>query len=177
MFNDETQVDDLENTSEEEVEESEAEPEEEAEEEPTKDWEAEAKKWEAIAKRKAKQSATKEVKADTPVSLDQELIDLTYRNYLGSIGLTSKSVQDEAIATAKKLGMQVAGIQNDEALMAVFRQKQEIAKTNNAIAKGTGGAAIRKKDVDYYVSQMKSGKSLPEDISGDMAVKILKSLK
>ena len=170
MQNDENQEDvTLENDIKEETTEEEAEVVEEVEE---KDWEKEAKKWEAIAKRKAKKAETAE--PVTPQALDADLIDITYRNYLAAAGLTSKSVQDEAMALAKKMQIPVSSIQADESIMEVLRAKQANATTNQATAKGTGGAGVKPKGADYYASQIKSGRKI--DTAGlgrGMAEKIL----
>lgn len=181
MPNDEIQEDvTLENDVEVEETEEETETSEDTEDETTeeKDWKAEAKKWEAIAKRKAKkvEKSETEVGATAP-AYDEELIEITYRNFLGNIGLESKSVQDEAIQLAKKMGKKVSEIQSDPAIMAVLKAKEEIARTNKATSKGTGGAAVKKKGADWYANQVKSGKSISEDdIAGKSAMDILKAL-
>jgi hypothetical protein len=182
MFNDENQEDvTLENNVEQEEETVE---EETQEADDSTDVEAElakaraeAKKWEAIAKRKAKRAEEASAEAPaSPAQLDQELINLTYKNYLGGLGITNPSVQDEAISLAKKMGMAVSQIQSDPAVMEILQTKQKIAVANNAIAKGTGGSALRKKDVDYLASQVAQGKSI-DKISGKDAVALLKKLK
>jgi len=167
MQTDETQEDvTLENDIEEET------TEEVVEEVEEKDWEKEAKKWEAIAKRKAKKAETAE--PVTPQALDADLIDITYRNYLAAAGLTSKSVQDDAMALAKRMQISVSSIQADESIMEVLRAKQANATTNQATAKGTGGAGVKPRGADYYASQIKSGRKI--DTAGlgrGMAEKIL----
>jgi len=171
MTTDETQEDvTLENDIEEETTEEEVV--EEAEE---KDWEKEAKKWEAIAKRKAKKAEEAEPTAEqAPQALDADLIDITYRNYLAAAGLTSKAVQDDAMALAKKMQISVSAIQADESIMEVLKAKQANATTNQATTKGTGGAGVKPKGADYYASQIKSGRKI--DTAGlgrGMAEKIL----
>ena len=136
---------------------------------------AEAKKWEAIAKRKAKK-AEEASTPDTPQSLDQDLINLTYKNYLGGLGITNQSVQDEAISLAKKMGMAVSQLQSDPAIMEILKAKQKVAQTNNAMTKGTGGAALKRKDADYYASKVANGGTL-DSISGKEAVELLRKLK
>jgi regulator of protease activity HflC (stomatin/prohibitin superfamily) len=183
MQNDEIQEDvTLENNVEEEVEET---VDEQSEADDSTDAEAElakaraaAKKWEAIAKRKAKKAeeAGATQAPASPAQLDQELINLTYKNYLGGLGITNPSVQDEAINLAKKMGMAVSQIQSDPAVMEILQTKQKMAVANSALAKGTGGSALRKKDVDYLASQVAQGKSI-EKISGKDAVALLKKLK
>jgi hypothetical protein len=181
MFNDESQEDVTLENNVEEVEET-------VEEEETEDStnveaelakaRAEAKKWEAIAKRKAKKAeeAGATQAPASPAQLDEELINLTYKNYLGGLGITNPTVQDEAINLAKKMGMAVSQLQSDPAVMEILQTKQKIAQTNNAIAKGTGGSALKKKDVDYLASKVASGGTL-DKISGKDAVALLKKLK
>jgi len=173
MQNDENQEDvTLENDIKEETTEEEAEVVEEVEE---KDWEKEAKKWEAIAKRKAKKAETAE--PVTPQALDADLIDITYRNYLAAAGLTSKSVQDEAMALAKKMQIPVSSIQADESIMEVLRAKQANATTNQATAKGTGGAGVKPRGAEYYASQIKSGRGIDKsNLQRGMAAEILKQM-
>ena len=177
MFNDETQEDTtLENSVEdEEVEETTEDVDDstDAEAELAKA-RAEAKKWEAIAKRKAKKA--EEVAPATPQALDQELINLTYKNYLGGIGLTNPTVQDEAINLARKMGMAVSQLQSDPAIMEILQAKQKIAATNNAMTKGTGGSALKKKDAEFLASKVANGGTL-EAISGRDAVALLKKFK
>lgn len=181
MPNDETQVDDLANTSEEaqddtSTDQSEDESQDDGDEQVT-DWEKEAKKWEAIAKRNAKKAEkAKETTTDTPdVTLDKELVMLTYRNFLTGLGITSPSVQDEAMATAKKLGMSISQLQSDPVVMEIFMKKQEKATTNASLAKGASGATKRGKGVDFYTSQIASGRPIT-DINGDDAVKLLERM-
>ena len=183
MFNDETQDDvTLQDTStEEETEEVSDNVEDTTDVDPQAELakaRAEAKKWEAIAKRnRAKQGeADVTTPSKDPVALDQELIKLTYKNYLAGLGLTNSSVQDEAISLAKKMGMSISELPSDNALMEVLKKKQEHAVTNNAIAKGTGGNSVRKKDVDYHAAQIAQGKPITS-ISGKDAVALLNKLK
>jgi len=138
---------------------------------------AEAKKWEAIAKRKAKRAEEASATAPvTPQALDQELINLTYKNYLGGLGITNPSVQDEAINLAKKMGMAVSQLQSDPAVMEILQTKQKLAVANGALARGTGDSTLRKKDVDYLASQVSQGKAI-DKISGKDAVALLKKLR
>jgi hypothetical protein len=182
MQNDDTQVDDLENTSDDSQDttsddHSDDESQGDGDEQVT-DWEKEAKKWEAIAKRNAKKAEkAKETPAtDTPdVPLDKELVMLTYRNFLTGLGITSPSVQDEAMATAKKLGMSISQLQSDPVVMEIFMKKQEKATTNASLAKGSSGASKRSKGVDFHASQIASGRPIT-DISGDDAVKLLERM-
>lgn len=183
MFNDETQEDvTLKNTSEEEeTEEVSDNVEDTTEVDPQAELakaHANAKKWEAIAKRgRAKQGEAVTLPNPGPApSLDQELINLTYKNYLTGIGLSNSGVQDEAISLAKKMGVAISAISSDTALMEVLKKKQEHAVTNNAIAKGTGGSATRKKDVDYLAGQIAQGKPITS-ISGVDAVALLAKMK
>jgi hypothetical protein len=183
MLNDETQEDVTSVNNVEEVDETVEEETQDADESTDVEAElakarAEAKKWEAIAKRKAKRAEETSASQEpvTPAQLDQELINLTYKNYLGGLGITNPSVQDEAISLAKKMGMAVSQLQSDPAVMEILRTKQKIAVTNNAIAPGTGGTALRKKDVDYLASKVVNGGTL-DKISGKDAVALLKKLK
>jgi tRNA A37 N6-isopentenylltransferase MiaA len=182
MQNDEIQEDvTLENNVEEEVEET---VDEQSDADDSTDVEAElakaraeAKKWEAIAKRKAKKAEEVVAQAPTtPQALDQELINLTYKNYLGGLGLTNPTVQDEAISLAKRMGIAVSQLQADPAIMEILQTKQKIAVTNNAITKGTGGSALRKKDVEFLASKVANGGTL-DSISGKDAVALLKKFK
>jgi hypothetical protein len=180
MLNDETQEDVTSVNNVEEVEETVEEETQDADESTDVEAElakarAEAKKWEAIAKRKAKR-AEETVKTDAPQALDQELINLTYKNYLGGLGITHPDVQDEAISLAKRMGVAVSQIQSDPAIMEILQTKQKIAVTNKAIAKGTGGAATRKKDVDYLATKVANGGTI-DSISGKDAVALLRKLK
>jgi len=170
MQTDETQEDvTLENDIEEET------TEEVVEEAGEKDWEKEAKKWEAIAKRKAKKAETAEPVA--PQALDADLIDITYRNYLAAAGLTSKSVQDDAMALAKRMQISVSSIQADESIMEVLRAKQANATTNQATAKGTGGAGVKPRGAEYYAAQIKSGRGIDKsNLQRGMAAEILKQM-
>jgi len=136
---------------------------------------AEAKKWEAIAKRN-RTKVDAPVTTDAPVALDQELISLTYKNYLTGLGISNNGVQDEAIALAKKMGMAISALSSDSAVMEILKKKQEIAVTNNAIAKGTGGNSVRKKDVDYHMAQVAQGKPITA-ISGKDAVALLNKMR
>ena len=180
MINDETQgdvtlendVEEVEETVEEEEETDDSEDDVEAQLAQAR---AEAKKWEAIAKRKAKKA--EEVSTpDTPQDLDQDLINLTYKNYLGGLGITNASVQDEAISLAKKMGMAVSQLQADPAIMEILKAKQKVAQTNNAMTKGTGGSALKRKDTDYYAQKVANGGTL-DKISGKDAVALLNKLK
>jgi hypothetical protein len=74
------------------------------------------------------------------------------------------------------MGMAVSQIQSDPAVMEILQTKQKMAVANSALAKGTGGSALRKKDVDYLASQVAQGKSI-DKISGKDAVALLKKLK
>lgn len=140
------------------------------------DWKAEAKKWEAIAKRNAKK-VEKVVAAPTtqaPVQLDEELIQITYKNHLSGLGLTDSSIQDEAIALSKKLGVSIAKIQDDPALMEVLKTKQKQAVAQKAIAGGTGGSAVVRNDTNRIAAKIAQGQSVKEDdISGDQALEML----
>lgn len=173
MFTDENQEDvTLENdVTPEEEEETVEETETESDSEP--DWKAEAKKWEAIAKRKAKKAETT-ASEPQPASYDEELIQLTYKNHLSSIGLSDSSVQEEAIALAKKLGTSVAKLQNDSALMEVLQAKQRSAVAKKAVASSTGGSAIKRNDTERLSQQITSGKAVKEDdVSGGQALEML----
>jgi len=178
MFNDDNQEDvTLENDVNEEVDESTDEEEvDESTENNVDALRAENKKLKAILARKAKK--TEEVVAQPTASqaLDQDLINLTYKNFLGGIGINNPSVQDEAINLAKRMGIAVSQIQSDPALMEVLQAKQKIAVTNNAMTKGTGGSALKKRDADFIASKVSNGGTL-ESISGKDAVAVLKRFK
>jgi regulator of protease activity HflC (stomatin/prohibitin superfamily) len=183
MQNDEIQEDvTLENNVEEEVEET---VDEQSDADDSTDVEAElakaraeAKKWEAIAKRKAKRAeeAGATQAPASPTQLDQEFIDLTYKNFFSSIGLTNPSVQNEAKAYAKRAGISITQLQSDPIAMGVLLEKQKIAVTNNAMTKGTGGSALRKKDAEFLASKVANGGTL-DTISGKDAVALLKKFK
>lgn len=136
---------------------------------------AEAKKWEAIAKRKAKKA--EEAQATTveaPTGFDEELLQLTYKNHLASVGLTESSVQEEAIALAKKMGTSIAKIQDDPALMEVLKAKNKYAIAKKATANGTGGSTVQRSDTSRLASQVAAGKALKDDdISGAQALEML----
>lgn len=175
MFNDDTQEDvTLENNvTEEEV----VEQEEEVTIDPQAELErarAEAKKWEAIAKRNVKK-AEKAVEAPTSVAqFDEELIQITYKNHLAGIGLTDSSIQDEAIALSKKMGVSIAKIHEDAALMEVLKTKQKQAVAQKAIAGGTGGATVVRNDTNRIAAKITQGQSVKEDdMTGAQALEML----
>jgi hypothetical protein len=90
--------------------------------------------------------------------------------------LTNPSVQDEAISLAKRMGIAVSQLQADPAIMEILQTKQKIAVTNNAMTKGTGGSALRKKDAEFLASKVANGGTL-DNISGKDAIAVLKKLK
>ncbi len=175
MFNDDNQEDvTLENDV---TEESVVEQEEEVTIDPQAELErarAEAKKWEAIAKRNAKKVEKTVEAPSSPAQFDEELIQITYKNHLAGIGLTDSSIQDEAIALSKKMGVSIAKIQEDSALMEVLKTKQKQAVAQKAIAGGTGGSAVVRNDVNRVAAKISQGQSIKEDdISGDQALEML----
>jgi hypothetical protein len=170
MFTDETQEDTTLQNS--------VEPEEEtvtetpAQEPKVTDWEAEAKKWEAIAKRKAKQAA--EATPAPAVSMDQELVQITYRNHLSSLGISTQEAQDKAFEYAKKTGQPLTQLVTDPAIMEVLKAANKAAITKQAIAPGTGGAAVHRNDTGRLASAISQGKSVKDDdISGEQALELL----
>lgn len=175
MFNDDTQEDvTLENdvTEESVEEESEVSIDPQAELERAR---AEAKKWEAIAKRNAKKAEkTVETPVATAQGFDEELIQITYKNHLSGIGLTDPSIQDEAIALSKRMGVSIAKIHEDTALMEVLKTKQKQAIAQKAVAVGTGGSAVVRNDTNRIAAKISQGQSVKEDdISGDQALEML----
>lgn len=174
MFNDENQEDvTLENdvTEESVEEESEVSIDPQAELERAR---AEAKKWEAIAKRNAKKVEKAVETTQAPVQLDEELIQITYKNHLSGLGLTDSSIQDEAIALAKRMGVSLAKIQDDPALMEVLKTKQKQAVAQRAVAGGTGGATVVRNDTNRMAAKITQGGSVKEDdISGAQALEML----
>lgn len=174
MFNDENQEDvTLQNNVNSEGEAAVAE--ENTDTEP--DWKAESKKWEAIAKRNAKKVEKGVEVAEAPRAtreFDEELIQITYKNHLAGIGLTDSSIQDEAIALSKKMGVSIAKIQDDSAIMEVLKTKQKQAVAQKAVAGGTGGAAVVRNDTNRIVAKIAQGQAVKEDdISGEQALEML----
>lgn len=170
MFNDETQEDvTLQNNVEPEEETVTEDP---APEPKVTDWEAEAKKWEAIAKRKAKQAA--ETAPAPAVSMDQELVNLTYRNHLSSLGISTQEAQDKAFEYAKKTGQAVTQVAADPAIMEVLKAANKAAITKQAIAPGTGGSTVQRNDTGRLASAISQGKTVKDDdISGAQALELL----
>lgn len=172
MFNDETQeVETSENIDEQEVEETVDEVEDVSTESET-DWKAEAKKWEAIARRKAKKAES--VAPVAPTSIDADLADTVYRNHLSAHGLTTQDAQDKAFELAKKTGVSVTKLTQDADILAVLQAKEKAAKTKQAIAPGTGGSTVQKSDTSRLAASISQGKSIKDsDISGGQALELL----
>lgn len=172
MQNDETQEDvTLENDVEQEEEETVEVEDESTESEP--DWKAEAKKWEAIARRKAKKAETVEA-PQTPASIDAELVMDVYRNHLTSHGLTTQDAQDKAFEMAKRAGITVTKLTQDPDFLSVLQAKEKAAKTKQAIASGTGGSTVQKSDTSRIANSISQGKTLKDgDLTGDQALELL----
>jgi hypothetical protein len=177
MQNDDIQEDvTLENNVEQEVEEtedfSEETPEESTEE--TTDWKAEAKKWEAIARRKAKKAEAVESAPQVAPAIDAELAETVYRNHLASHGLTTQEAQDKAFELAKKTGVSVTKLTQDADILEVLRAKDKAARTKQAVSSSTGGTTVTRTNTARVAGAISQGKSIKEsDLSGAQALEIL----
>ncbi len=130
----------------------------------------------AAAKRLREKSSKEDGSKESTVkgSFDQELIARTF--LAAQAGITDKDVQNEALRLASKFGMNIAEAMDDPDISTRLKTLQKQKTTQNAIAKGTGGAATRTKDATYYLTYFKQHGDFPEGTPSSMIAKVTQDL-
>jgi hypothetical protein len=102
--------------------------------------------------------------------------DLVARTYLAANGITDKEVQQEAIRLAKKFDFSIDAALDDEDIKTRLDNLVKQKTTQRAIAKNTGGASQKQKDVGYYLSYFKQHGDFPTGTSSSMIAKVTQAL-
>lgn len=130
----------------------------------------------AAAKRLREKGSREDGSKESTVkgTFDQELISRTY--LAAQAGITDKEVQNEALRLASKFNLNIAEALDDSDIMSRLKNLQKQKATQNAVAKGTGGAATRSKDASYYVSYFKQNGDFPDGTPSSMIAKVTQEL-